>query len=836
VSKRIELLRKHGRPSVILAVAAVAVSLPSIAAAQTSQWIGATSDWNTASNWSPSGVPGFGDVANVTSSLGLTQTITYDYTGAAVTLGTLSVNLTGGTGTASEILSMAGNSLRAVQENVGGYSGSPASGVGTFIQSGGINSINGPLFLGDNFADQGFYTLSGGDLNTSGAEYIGQNGVGSLNQSGGTNNYSGGLDLGYNVGSTGTYTLSGGSLANPNAQASEEVGFYGTGIFDQTGGTNTLVQANTPLEIAFFPGSTGTYTLSGGLLSVDLELVGDRGAGYFNQTGGTNKVVELGVATNGGNSQTTNVYSLSGTGTIIAGSESIGSPGYALFNQSGGTNTIKSGGLDVDGVSGVYLLSGTGVLSAGSPEYVGNEGAGNFNQSGGTNTVATALYLAYSSGSTGTYVLSGGTLTVNGSAYVGGSNTGPGGMGILAVSNTGVVNISGTLAVYNISRTGVTLSGGTINTASLNFNGAPSLFNWTGGTLGLTSGVTFDPGAAATSTSAAFGSSLMLGANQTLNVTGNETLGGNGSFALTLNGGSTHSVTGTLTVNSKGTLTQNGGSLSAAALNGDFTQSGGTAAFGQITGGQLAISGGQTTLASGGGTSQLGGLAMSGGGALDISNNPLLVNYTTGTDPIKVIVSYLTDGYRSGWTGGEIQSSSVAGLNASQSGLIYNVGYADGADGITHVPSGQIEILPTIDGDCKLQGNVVFGDFQLISQYFGQSNTTWDEGNFTYGSMTNFGDFQLLSQNFGASASNLTAGELASVNGFAAQFGDEFISNGAGYSLVSVPEPASAAITALIAAGLLCQRRRRMECPWVRIATVLRVSAIRKEPPPRPSP
>jgi hypothetical protein len=84
--------------------------------------------------------------------------------------------------------------------------------------------------------------------------------------------------------------------------------------------------------------------------------------------------------------------------------------------------------------------------------------------------------------------------------------------------------------------------------------------------------------------------------------------------------------------------------------------------------------------------------------------------------------------------------------------LVYSVGYADGADGIvTGLSSGQIEILPTLAGDAKLQGQVVFGDFQLLSQYFGSAGS-WDEGNFSYGSAVKFGDFQLLSQNFGESS------------------------------------------------------------------------------------
>jgi hypothetical protein len=34
--------------------------------------------------------------------------------------------------------------------------------------------------------------------------------------------------------------------------------------------------------------------------------------------------------------------------------------------------------------------------------------------------------------------------------------------------------------------------------------------------------------------------------------------------------------------------------------------------------------------------------------------------------------------------------------------------------------------MPRLDGDAKFQGIVVFGDFQLLAQYFGQSGTSWD--------------------------------------------------------------------------------------------------------------
>jgi T5SS/PEP-CTERM-associated repeat protein len=106
----------------------------------------------------------------------------------------------------------------------------------------------------------------------------------------------------------------------------------------------------------------------------------------------------------------------------------------------------------------------------------------------------------------------------------------------------------------------INFSSGTINAAALNFNGTPSLLNWTGGTLNINNNVTFDSAAAGTTTGAAFGASKTIGSGQTLKITGYETLGGTtGTFGLTVGSGGTHTVTGDLTINHTGSLTVNSG-------------------------------------------------------------------------------------------------------------------------------------------------------------------------------------------------------------------------------------------------------------------------------------
>jgi hypothetical protein len=301
------------------------------------------------------------------------------------------------------------------------------------------------------------------------------------------------------------------------------------------------------------------------------------GSGTITQSNGTNNIggafgfsMYLGY-----NAADQGFYNLSGTGALISGlAEAIGYNGTGTFTQTGGANTVNTG-LSIGGSlnsHGTYNLS-NGTLFAGS-ELIGSGGTGLFSQSGGAQSVVQDLYIGASANSNGTYNLSGGTAAIGGGlygVYVGGGHTVAGGTGVLTVSDSGDLTTT-SLTVYNTAGSGVNLSGGAIHSAALNLNGSPARLNWTGGTLDLTTSVTFDSAAAGTTTSAAFGSSLALGSSQTLMIDGDETLGGTGSFDLTLNSGATHSVAGGITLNPTGTLTQNAGSTLTYS---SFTQAGG---------------------------------------------------------------------------------------------------------------------------------------------------------------------------------------------------------------------------------------------------------------------
>jgi hypothetical protein len=191
-------------------------------------------------------------------------------------------------------------------------------GHGGCLQSGGnVSTSNSSLNVGQ--GGTGSYNLTAGNLTTSG-EAIGltytTTAYGNFNQSGGLNSIPvGGLTIGIN-GSTGRYTLTGGTLSV--GSLGETVGALGTGIFNQSGGTNTM-SGNSELQLGSGAGSTGTYTFSGGALSA---------------AGGT---YVGGVSNSAGGIGTLNI---SGTGVFTSSNLTIWNRG--LVNITGGSTTITS--------------------------------------------------------------------------------------------------------------------------------------------------------------------------------------------------------------------------------------------------------------------------------------------------------------------------------------------------------------------------------------------------------------------------------------------------------------------------------------------------------------
>ncbi len=339
--------------------------------------------------------------------------------------------------------------------------------------------------------------MTGGGLSSSGSQYIGFSGVGTFLQQGGGNSiYRGYTDgssclyLGYNVGSCGTYTLSGTAglaLESTTSSAIEYVGYSGSGTFIQTGGTNSVVSLDNfdgcygYIYIGYNSGATGTYSLSSGSCSSDIQYVGYSGTGSFSQSGGTNTIYNLYL---GYNTTSQGTYELSGSGTFNFLNRYVGYSGTGKFTQSGGTisGQPNEGDLYVGynaGSCGTYELTGTGVIGPNYNyyEYVGYSGAGTFTHSGGSNTLASSgcLYLGYSTTGTGVYQLSGAGVLTSFAEYVGNSGTG-------TLIQSGGINTAtdieiGTRGSYALGGGTLSLSGGLVNNGAIDLSNSSARIN-----------------------------------------------------------------------------------------------------------------------------------------------------------------------------------------------------------------------------------------------------------------------------------------------------------------------------------------------------------------------
>jgi outer membrane autotransporter protein len=280
------------------------------------------------------------------------------------------------------------------------------------------------------------------------------------------------------------------------------------------------------------------------------------------------------------------------TAGISNNNDYVGQYSTGTLIQGGFTNTV-SNIIELGcyaGSSGTYILSG-GSLSA-QNEWIGYIGSGSFTQTGGTNTVADSLYLGNIPGASGSYTLSdpgsGSLLWVAGTEYLGFSGSG-------TFTQTGGSNTVGSnLFVGTQGGTGFySLGGGSLSVAGGEYigdGGGSGSFTQSGGTHTVTNGLWLGSDYFGTGTGGTGSYNLSGGS---LQVTGPEYIGdsNSGSGSFTQSGG-THTVAALyLGSDSQGTgfpgtgsYNLSGGSLSVAGGeyigdgggSGSFTQSGGT--------------------------------------------------------------------------------------------------------------------------------------------------------------------------------------------------------------------------------------------------------------------
>jgi len=379
---------------------------------------------------------------------------------------------------------------------------------------------------------------------------------------------------------SGSYTLSGGTVTVSNS-GNFQVGQYGSGTFTQTGGT---VNTETWAAIGRFAGSTGVYDISGG---------------SFNQTGSSSRIL---IGEEGSGTMT-----ISGSGSVTAlGGVALGwGGGRGVLNLNGGTLTAAS----ITGAN--YGGSGTQTL--------------NFN--GGTLT-ATASTNNLISGLTTATIQSGGA-TINDGGHVvaiaqsfegsGGLTKAGGGMMTLSGTNSyaGPTTITaGTLQAGSLrsfgSNSAIFLSD--VSGATLDLNGfSQSVGSLSGGgirggnvTLGLGTLSLGNSGDNATYFGGISGSGGLL-----KNGSGTQILAGNNTYA-----GSTVISGGTLQIGNNGT----NGTIGIGSVVNDaslsFNRSNGITVTNQISGTGALVQNGTGTLTLSGAKSYTGGTVINAGALL----------------------------------------------------------------------------------------------------------------------------------------------------------------------------------------------------------------------------
>ena len=622
------------------------------------------------------------------------------------------------------------------------------AGYGTFTHFSGTNTISTSLTVGNAAGSTAYYYLYGGTLEASGAtEYVGYNnspGAADVFQNdrisglGVATNNVGVLDVAYGAGSSGGYELDGDASSTVNASV-EVIGDGGYGGFGQSGGINTITPvsgAGSTITTAFGTFDTGSlylanqqtstafYNLGGGTLNVPgTEYVGYGGVANAYGYGGngsiyqydtsysgpsTNNVGLLDLAYNGG---TQGTYQLSGDSTSMLNArvEVIGDGGLGQFNQDGGVNTIT-----VD-PSNPTITIGSGTFATGnlylgnqanSGYYGGYEGSGYYNLSGGTLSVEGTEYIGVNG--VGSFTQTGGSNTTTNLDIAAGSSYTFSGSGTLNVTNTTISNQSSASIMNALPGTvylGVTqVTGG--GTLSID----PSSVNFTSLSVDATSAIIGSAGDVFTITGDFTDASTnpLSDLSQTsIDFKGNGTHNFNWSSfgsigGVTMESGGNNlnfSVSGSLTVDSvsitKGSVTVAG--PGTVILNGNNHYGDGT----YINGGILSVAT-DANLGSGDITIAGGELLTTGAGSSFNTSKNVTLNPVNGDDTLAAATG--TTATYTGVIGGTGALTVGSGGNGGTVVLTANNSYA----GITDIIGGAQNTTLEVAADANLGSGALY--------------------------------------------------------------------------------------------------------------------------------
>ncbi|HYE21085.1 MAG TPA: hypothetical protein VEA69_21740 [Tepidisphaeraceae bacterium] len=216
------------------------------------------------------------------------------------------------------------------------------------------------------------------------------------------------------------------------------------------------------------------------------------------------------------------------------------------------------------------------------------------------------------------------------------------------------------------------------------------------------------------------------------------------------------------------------------------------------------------------GVSRVGTLNVTGGGALDLADGAMVIDYEGSPAGLtQTVHELLASGYASGaWTGPGVRSSSAA---TTSDGRRYALGYGEAAimlgladDGSTATWLGQtvdattLLVRYTLAGDADLNGTVALNDLVVLANHYGNATgQTWSDGDFDYDGKIALNDLVILANQYGSSlgAADWPAGDFAADWALA----QDLAAGGA----TSVPEPGAVVGVIGLAVAAMCGGRGR---------------------------
>ncbi|MBK8465224.1 MAG: proprotein convertase P-domain-containing protein [Chloracidobacterium sp.] len=600
-----------------------------------------TGPWTTSGTWTPSGVPGAGDVVCIAN--GHTVTIAASTTIAELQVGggasgilSLSSNTDFALTVTGDVLINAGGTLRVLD----------LTGTDTHAINVGGNYTNNGTFTATNGSDILNVTLNGGTSQT-----MGGTSTTTFENLTLTPTATATITANTNININGTFTVNANATFNPAAAV---IIGGATNAITGTGTIRVTRVAATADYNTQYPFSTDTLTgMTVEYSGLGAQTVNPFTYGALRTSGSGTKTMGGAVVVNGvldvgsGTTLATANFGLtlngsfSNGGIFTAGSSAIAIGGTATQSIDGFTTTglvtmsktggiatfqsnVNSNGLTINGTGGTlnlgagltHTLTGVVTLTAGSlngGSSTLNEnatsatawngtgslftaGTGTVNFGGASQTIATATtFNNLTTSGTGTKTLSA-SVVVNGTMNIGA--TAPLSIGTTTLTLNGAITCGGTITsggagtvIYGASANQSVCSG-TYGNLTLQGSGIKSLGALTGaagnltlaGTASAITGANFAVGG---NLNVGSGSSLTVGANFTFGVTGTTavtgtlTLAGTGTKTFTgdttLNAGSVWNETGLASINHGGSLTNNAATFTANS--GTHTFSGTTEVF-----------------------------------------------------------------------------------------------------------------------------------------------------------------------------------------------------------------------------------------------------------------